>query len=156
MEVIALLADAATYDQGGRIAAIGLGWEITGPSPLPGFDLMVQVKTPIDWGQKPYEVLVQLIDSDGHVEKIGAEEEPFEFRQTVTPSSSAARPDDLKGGVTLLMRFPPGIVLSPGRHVFTISIDGETRPTWQRDFHVRSKPDEYPATVNLLTLRPSP
>ncbi len=67
MEVTVLLADAATYDVNGRVAAIGLGWEITGPSPLPAFNLIVIIKTPVGWGDKPLDVRVQLRDGDGLV-----------------------------------------------------------------------------------------
>lgn len=152
VDVSSFLADSAVYDINGRVAALGAGWAVTGPAPLPGFALAVFVRTTSNHGGIPLTVGVRLLNSAGEGVYLGVGPNPFEVTHQALPGNPAESPPDLEGGVTLVMQLPAGIALDPGQYRFEFSIDGLTQPTWYREFYVREKPGEYESTPKLTTV----
>jgi hypothetical protein len=146
MDVTILLATAANLDAGGQVNALGLGWEIIGPPPLPAFVVVVTAKAPEDQGEGPFDVRVRLLDATGDpvvLEEQGTEQ-TLDVRFQAQAAPSATRPAGLRGGTTLILQLGPGILLEPGMYEWVVSVEGETQPHWRRPFYVRAKPDEFP------------
>lgn len=143
IDVSTVLAEAATHDAQARISALGMGWSVTGPSPLPAFVLMVNVRTTPDHGGRLVRIGIKLISSTGEGVFIGFGPNPFDVVLEQAPMAQSDRPEGLEGGVSLTMQVPAGAHMDPGGYEFVISVDDETRPHWTRPFHVRSKPNEF-------------
>ncbi len=154
-DVTILLADAANLDAVGRVNTLGLGWDIIGPSPLPGFVVIVRVKAPEGQGEQPFNVRLQLLDSRGNPVALGGQDagEPLDVRFEERASPSSARPAGLRGGTTVILQLGPGMLLEPGIYEWVVSVEGETQPHWRQPFYVRAKPDEFPPQVRFEELR---
>ena len=146
-DVTILLANAANLDASGQVNTLGLGWSIIGPSPLPGFVVIVKVMAPEEQREERLNVRLQLLDSAGNV--VASEEqdamEPLDVPLQVETVSSAAVPAGLKAGAFFILELGPGLLLEPGIYEWVVSIDGETQPHWRQRFYVRAKPDEFPS-----------
>jgi hypothetical protein len=149
MNVTIHLANSANVDSGGLVNALGLGWQITGPSPLPPFSVIVLVTAPEDRSEEPFEVRLQLTKSTGEPVMTGDPDEaqPVELRVMAHVGPSTKRPAGLPTGANLLVEMAPGLLLEPGIYEWVVSIDGESQPSWRRPFYVRAKPDEFPPTL---------
>jgi hypothetical protein len=146
-DVTILLANAANLDASGQVNALGLGWSIIGPSPLPGFVVIVKVMAPEEQREERFNVRLQLLDSVGNVVASGEQDsmEPLDVQFQGEPTSSAKVPAGLSGGAAVILELGPGLLLEPGIYEWVVSIDGETQPHWRQRFYVRAKPDEFPS-----------
>ena len=146
-DVTVLLANAANLDASGQVNALGLGWEIIGPSPLPGFVVIVQVKASEDQREERFNVRLQLLDSGGNVVASGQQDamEPLDVEFQGEPSPAAKVPAGLRGGAAVILEMGPGLLLEPGIYEWVVSIEGETQPHWRQRFYVRAKRDEFPS-----------
>jgi hypothetical protein len=147
MDVRILLATAANLDAAGQVNALGLGWNIIGPPPLPGFVVIVTAEAPEGQGEEPFDVQVKLLDSAKTPVVIGEQgaEQTMDVHFQAEAAPSATRPAGLTGGTTLILQLGPGILLEPGMYEWVAWVEGETQPNWRRRFYVRAKPDEFPA-----------
>jgi hypothetical protein len=158
MDVEILLADAATVNVSGNIDVLGLGWEVTGPSPLPGFVVITIVKAPLDWPEgRQIEFTLQLLDANGEVVKTpGSPSAEIGFRASLPVTPSSTRPEGFPGGVASVTGVGAGLLLEPGTYEWIVSVEGVTEPSWRRPFYVRSKPDEFPPQARMLNPSPAP
>jgi hypothetical protein len=152
VEAFILLADAATVNISGNLDALGVGWDITGPSPLPGFTIVILIKAPLDWPEEHIgSMKVSLFDASGEPVKVPGSpsgEISFEVQLQFPPAST--RPAGLRGGVAGITTVAPGLMLAPGIYEWVASIDGEEDVTWRRPFYVRAAPDEFAAQIRLM------
>jgi hypothetical protein len=152
MEITILLADSASVNANGNLDVLGLAWDITGPSPLPGFTIVVLVKVPLDWPDgKAFDLALQLQNSAGEVVKVPAGEVGVRIGGKVP--LSAERPPSLQGGMTGAATVPPGLILEPGVYQWVASVqsDSSTLGEAHRAFYVRGNADEFPPQSRLLS-----
>jgi hypothetical protein len=158
MDVDIFLADAASLNVTGNIDALGFGWDVTGPSPLPGFVVITIIKAPLDWPEgQQIDFTLQLLDTNGEVVKTpGSPSAEISVRASIAVPSSSSRPQGLRGGVASVTGVGAGLLLEPGIYEWVVSVKGATEPEWRRPFYVRSKPDEFPAQVRMVNPSPAP
>ncbi len=149
MNVTIHLTNSANVDSGGLVNALGLGWQITGPSPLPPFAVIVLVTAPENQSEEPFEVRLQLTKSTGEPVVIGDPDaaQPVELRVMAHVSPSTRRPVGLPSGANLIVEMAPGLFLESGIYEWVVSIDGKSQASWRRPFYVRAKADEFPPTL---------
>jgi hypothetical protein len=153
-DVTILLARAANLDASGQVNALGLGWEIIGPSPLPGFVVIVKATRPEGQPGKRFNVRLQLLDSEGNIVASGQQDamEPLDVRFEGEIPGPSAIPAGLKGaGTAVVLEMGPGLLLEPGIYEWVVSVDGETQPHWRAPFYVRAKPDEFSPQGRIAT-----
>jgi hypothetical protein len=145
-DVTILLAKAANLDASGQVNALGMGWEIIGPSPLPGFVVIVKVTAPEEQREEQFNVRLQLLDSAGNAVVWGQQDatETLDMRFEGETPPSATVPAGLRGAVAVILEIGPGLLLEPGIYEWVVSVEGETQPHWRQPFYVRAKPDEFP------------
>src|SRR3954462_9097331 len=67
MEAVLILADAAQQTgPGGKVSMLGAGWSVTGPAVAAGA-VVVFLWIPWDETNAAHEVVLSLVDADGHV-----------------------------------------------------------------------------------------
>jgi hypothetical protein len=87
-----LLADSAQAI-GGKLYILGGGWSITGPDPAPSA-IALKVQVPWDRANHRYELLLELLDADGHPVEVTLSEDgsPLNRSGFRLPSRPGARP----------------------------------------------------------------
>jgi hypothetical protein len=143
------LANAASLDVGGTVNALGFGWRITGPSPLPGYVILVLVGMSEDEAGKQIPMVLQLVDEHGSPVTQGDDRRPVRIETSVEASLALARPPGLASGATLIAELGAGVSLEPGYYEWVLSLGGETRDEWRYKFYVRAKADEYPPGAEI-------
>jgi hypothetical protein len=151
-----LLATAANLDAAGQVNALGLGWEIIGPSPLPAFVVIVSVKPSRGRGEEPVDVQLRLLDGAGNPVVLEGQGTPqtLDVRFQAEAGPTTARPVGLRGGTTLIFQIGPGILLDPGMYEWVVSVEDESQPHWRQPFYVRAKPDEFPVRFQAEEVPP--
>jgi hypothetical protein len=138
-----LLADSAQAI-GGKLYILGGGWSVTGPDPTPSA-IALKVEVPWDRANHRYELLLELLDADGHPVEVnpsesGSPPQPVRFQAAF----EAGRPAGLIPGTPLDGTFAINLAplpLEPGqRYAWRLSVDGKTEPDWQIGFSVRPRP----------------
>lgn len=149
MEVTILLADAAKLDADGNLNALGLGWDTTGPPPLPQFVILLIIKAPLDWpSDQTFSIDMRLIDPHGEPVKLPGSpsaEIAFHIDGRIPPEDS--RPPGLAGGISGAISVGAGLLLEPGIHHWVVSVQGQE---WRRAFYVRGGSDEFKARIRML------
>ena len=143
MEAHILLADSAQASPDGKVHALGLGWSNT-VTPLPPQAVVILIKVPWDLANEEHSLRVELQDEDGKgVSAAG----PLGAQAVVMEGTfEPGRPPGVRKGTPLDVPFAfnvgPGLPLSPGRYVWMLTIDGETREEWRAPFQVRQQPGQ--------------
>jgi len=136
METTLLLANSAEgHAQNGMVNALGLGWSVTG-TPTPPAALVLMVKVPWDQTNVQHQVVLVLVDQDGHPASIN--EQGGNIR--IDGSFEAGRPTGIIPGTpidaSLVINLTPGMLLTPGAaYQWRVEIDGEVVAS--RSFQVR-------------------
>jgi hypothetical protein len=142
VKVTMMLADAA-QQVGGKLYILGGGWSITGPNPTPSA-LAIKIEVPWELANRPHDLLIELIDSDGRPVQI-EEGKPAQILGKV----EVGRPAGLAAGTPLdaplAVTIAPIAALKPGqRYLWRLSINGESQPDWNVAFSVRQAPAPPP------------
>ena len=149
MDATIQLADAATININGNMDSLGLGWDVTGPSPLPGFVIIVIIKTPSDWpDNQEFTLSIRLVDSNGEVVKQSgtpSAQVVVQINGRVPPADS--RPPGMPGGFATLANVAPGLILEPGKYEWVASVGEEE---WRKAFYVRARADEFKPQARVL------
>lgn len=138
MDAQILLADAAQTAPDGKVHALGLGWS-TIHTPLPPQAVVVLIKVPWDVTNVKHVAVVELHDSDGEPVQLAGPlgSQPVrveaEFETGRPPGLPRGTPIDLP----LTFTVGPGMPLMPGRYVWVLSVDGETKQDWRAAFLVK-------------------
>ncbi|MEP9384538.1 DUF6941 family protein [Nocardioides cheoyonin] len=142
MKATLLMADAAQWDQAGKVHTLGLGWNVTG-SPSPAMALTVLIDCPWDQTNTSHKFTIDLLDSDGS---------PVSFQQGplgqplpavhIEGEFEVGRPPGLPHGSSLrqqlVINIAPGMPLTPGQNYeFRLTIDDEHFDSWLGTFFVR-------------------
>ncbi|WP_328494953.1 hypothetical protein OHS59_21005 [Streptomyces sp. NBC_00414] len=150
MDVTLSLAQAANIDVSGHLNALGLSWEIIGPSPLPAFVVVAVVRVPPDQSKQALRAELRLVDASGQDVTLGdGSERKMLIQDTITVPPASERPAGLSGGAAMIVEMSAGLVLDPGLYEWILTVSGESRPEWRRRFYVRAKADEYPPRLRL-------
>jgi hypothetical protein len=139
MDVVLLLADSAQVaPDGGKVHALGLGWDTTG-TPTPPATLVVLIKVLWHETNEPHHFLLQLRDADGHAVMVNS---PMgEHVVQVEGDFEVGRAPGIQAGTTQTVKLAADVgslALSAGRYEWHAVIDGETKEGWSVIFTVRS------------------
>jgi len=136
-----MLADAAQAIDN-KLYLLGGGWSVTGPDPSPSA-LAISLKVPWDEANRRHDMVVELLDSDGHPVVVGGggEDRPVaiesQFEVGRPPGLRPGTPIDLAVAINLgPVALPPG-----GRYEWRLSIDGHSEAHWHAAFNTRPLPD---------------
>jgi hypothetical protein len=155
MDAIILLANAVNTEVGGDLNALGLGWEVIGPPPLPQFNILIIIKLSQEFEGDSVGVRLRLVDGAG--EPAGPMDgdmvRPLELHQTINHRPPFKTPEGLYGGINMSVTVPSGLAIGPGLYEWILSLDEVPDLEWRRRFYVRAKPDEFPPVH--LTHQPS-
>lgn len=157
MDGTLLLANASNITRSGEINLLGVGWRVTGPSPLPSYVVLLVVQNIPDARAGSVTVTMQLVDHLGEPVFLGDEGEaqrPVEIRAAMELPAERVGPEGIGRGINVAVDVGPGMLLEPGYYEWIAQLDGE--PTeWRYRFYVRAKPDEFPPDMSGPTeLRP--
>ncbi|WP_438818525.1 DUF6941 family protein [Streptomyces brasiliscabiei] len=150
MDVTLALAQAANVDASGNINALGLGWEVIGPSPLPPFVVIAVVRVPPEQAELPIAAELRMVDSDGKL--VTQRDDPDRdllVRNELKVAPAPERPPGLPAGVAMVVSMSAGLILDPGLYEWVLTVNGESRTHWRRRFYVRAKADEFPPHLRL-------
>ncbi|NHC12632.1 DUF6941 family protein [Motilibacter deserti] len=140
MDAVLILADSAQQSEpGGKVHILGAGWSVTGPAVAAGA-VVVFLWIPWDQTNEPHEVVLSLLDADGHVVLVPGPEGdvPLRIPNTVQVGRPAATPDGTPIDASFVVNYGPGLPLTPGeRYTWQLEIDGESKEHWSRGFLVR-------------------
>jgi hypothetical protein len=139
MDVVLLLADSAQVSpDGGKVHALGLGWDAT-TTPTPPATLVVLMKVMWHETNERHHFLLQLRDADGHAVQINS---PMgEQAIQVEGDFEVGRAPGIPPGTMQTVKLAAGVgpmALQPGRYEWHAVIDGETKEDWSVSFTVRS------------------
>src|SRR5262249_48223731 len=108
----------------------GGGWSVTGPGPVPSA-LAIKVEVPWTEANRPHDLVITLLDADGR--PVSADGAPVEIRGQF----EVGRPPGLPAGTpldTVLALNVGPLRLAPGRYLWRLAIDGESRDDWSVGF----------------------
>jgi hypothetical protein len=140
MEATLLLANSAEPTPTGTVSALGIGWSMIS-TPTPPVALVILIKVPWDVTNVKHELLLKLVDADGHDVMLGVtpfgDPAPLEIRGEF----EVGRPAGLPHGTAIDQAMPinvgAGLPLVPGlSYEWRLIIDGEERAA--RSFLVRA------------------
>jgi hypothetical protein len=139
MEAQILLADAAQASPDGKVHALGIGWSTT-VTPLPPQAVIVLIKVPWDRSNDKHQAVVELRGSDGEAVEIAG---PLGMQPVkIEAEFETGRPPGLPKGtpidLPLAFNVSGGMPLQPGRYVWELTIDEETKEGWRAAFLVRA------------------
>jgi hypothetical protein len=133
MKVTMLLADAAQA-MGGKLYVLGGGWSVMGPAPTASA-LAVKVEVPWTEANRRHDLVIALLDADGR--PVTTDGRPVEIRGHL----EVGRPPGLPAGTpldaVLAVNVGP-LPLTPGRYVWRLAINGESRDEWHVGFLCRA------------------
>lgn len=140
MDATLLLANSAEPTPTGSVSALGIGWSITG-SPTPSAALVVLIRVPSDATNVKHEMLLKLVDADGHDVMLG--ETPFGDRapMEIRGEFEVGRPVGVPRGTSIdqpmAINIGAGLPLVPGAsYEWWLIIDGDELAS--RNFFVRA------------------
>lgn len=139
MDVTLLLANSAEATPAGTVSALGIGWSVT-VTPTPPQALIVLLRVPWDVTNVKHELLLKLVDGDGHDVLLGqtpfGEPAPLEIRGEFEVGRPAGIPHGTPIDQAMPITIGPGLPLVPGgSYEWRLSIDGEDLAS--RSFLVR-------------------
>ena len=141
------LADFAQATPDGKLTAVGMGWTVTGPQPVP-HAVGVVLQIPWDQTNVRHHLLLELLDADGQPVLVPTAEgakSPLRLEGELI----TGRPAELAPGTPVNVPFAffqAGLLLSPGgRYVYQLSINGQTEDDWRLPFSVRQGPQQMAA-----------
>jgi hypothetical protein len=134
-----LLADAATIADG-KLFVLGAGWTTTGPGPLPSAVVLIADAVPPRVNKK-HECEVMLVDAEGKPAVLGAARgQPDIIRFQLSVEESTQQTEPIVSSVLLHVFMIPALPLTPGnQYAWRLTVNGEERPEWTRQFSVRSE-----------------
>ena len=132
MRVTMMLADAA-QESGGKLFILGGGWSVTGPE-IPPSAIAMKIDVPWDQANRPHLWRLDLVSEDGTPIDIDGQVLRVEGQFEVGRPAGAAPGSYID--VPIAVNIGP-IPLEAGRYVWQLTIDGETRDDWNREFLVR-------------------
>ncbi len=142
LQATIFLADFAQATPDGKMTAVGMGWSVTGPNPVP-HAVGVFIQVPWDQTNQKHRILLELLDADGEpvlVETPEGGETPIRAEGELI----AGRSPEMRPGSSVdvpFAIFQSGLPVEPGGlYVWRLSVNGETRAEWRRPFSVRSLP----------------
>lgn len=128
-----ILTAQSAQDEGVGVSALGMGWQIRPPDPIP-WAVVVVVSVPRDRIGTEVVVSVKLETADGGEPVEGAPGSPVQFEWRYEPAGLTDQ--GLKSPIVegLAFNLLP-VPLEPGREfVFRLWVDGETRDHWAAHF----------------------
>ena len=124
MKLHVLLADAAQVESG-KLSALGIGWTFI-PTPAPAFSLVVLLE--IEWHERAprYQVFCQLLRGNGEPAMVHAPEgdQPFQVQFEASLDVNPAAPDGAELRLPMVLNFPPGLPIAPGRYRWRAGVLG--------------------------------
>lgn len=144
IEATLLLANAANAGADGLLHVLGMGWDVTGPSPLPGFAVLAHLKIPPALLGKSIGLHLRLADdADATVSTSDASSpRPVDITTSVDAPPPESVPEGIWGTITLAVEMGAGLILRSGNYVWILKVDVEPDREWRRRFHVRATPSE--------------
>lgn len=135
MRLDIILADAAQA-VGGKAYLLGAGWSMTGGEGPTSMAVVIFLEVPWDQTGRKIPFRLELLDADG--QPVDAPGPAGPQHLIVDGEVEAGRPADLPHGTPVALQ-PLTITigslpLDPGRYVWKVSLDGESREEWQRGF----------------------
>lgn len=136
--VTMMLADHAQVAEG-KMFISGGGWSVTGTPTQPSA-LAVLLQVPWADANRKIPFKLRLVNADGQPvqqQTVSGEPAPVE----ITGEFEVGRPPGLLEGTMLdapLAANVPPLLLAPGRYVWELWLDGETKSAWQVTFLARS------------------
>lgn len=140
MRVTLLLSDSA-QEAGGKVHALGLGWNVCG-SPTPPMGVVVFIEVAWDETNRNIEFRLELVDADGHPVTAPG---PFGDQPLVIEGQTqAGRPPGIPPGsditIPLVLNIGPLPLAASQRYEWRVQIDGRSRAEWTRSFYVVPPP----------------
>lgn len=143
MKATLVLADSCQKDQAaGKLHALGAGWNLT-PAPTPPMALMAFIDCPWDQTNQKHKIVIELVDSDGHVVTGGTgplgNPEPA---VRIEAEIEVERPPGVTPGSPirefLALNLPPGMPVAPDQtYEFRMTINGKPVDGWLARFQTR-------------------
>lgn len=135
MRLDIILADAAQA-VGGKAYLLGAGWSMTRGDGATSMAVVIFLEVPWDQAGRQVSFRLELQDADGQHVLVPGPAGPQAL--IIDGQVEAHRPPDLPHGTPIALQ-PMTITfgslpLDPGRYVWTVSLDGESREEWQRGF----------------------
>lgn len=157
MRVQVLLADKGTTNpQAGTLNLLNVGWTQTllRPAPMgiaPGLLMTAPHAVAIFFEIEPkhcnrsIELIVSLLDEDGHVVDMPGPAGPQEMRlrQQMTVPTPGGVPMGTPGTGNALIEIFPGLIVSPGGYRWSVELDGLTGDDWFAPFRVVAQPQPF-------------
>lgn len=147
-QAIILIADYIAVDAGGKLNAIGAGFAITGVQST-GFTgamtVGVLIDVPTQHLGKNFAISLDLRDADTssvvQIAGVSGQPEALRVQHVVVAERPLIPgmylPPDLHGRVQMILAFPNGLPLRPGRsYEWRLEVDGTHRKGWVSRFHV--------------------
>lgn len=150
--VTLFIADFANVDGGGKVNALGAGFEVVGVQPnsfSAPMSLVLWIDVPSRHVGEQFTFSIELRDeeSDQIVRVPGptGRSEPLRIQQVarVNPPNvpGVFLPQGFPSRTNFLMAFPNGVQVTPGHsYRWVAQIDGQGRPGWNTRFHVAGPP----------------
>lgn len=141
MDVVLLLADSAQTDSnGGKVHALGIGWDQTS-SPTAPAAVIALVKVPWSETNQKHHLTLQLRDADGHPVQL---QTPIgEQAIQLDAEFEVGRPPGIVSGTIQTVKIAPTIgpmPLPPGRYEWHAEIDNSSQESWVAPFTVIAGP----------------
>ena len=136
MEAILLLANTAEdHVNKGMINALGLGWSVTS-TPTPPISLVLFIQVPWDQTNIKHEVVIDLLDADGHPATVDASGSGIRIEGTFEAGRPAGSTHGVPIDTAMIVNLGPGMRLTAGSgYQWRVQIDGVVATT--RSFQVR-------------------
>lgn len=145
MKLTMLLADAA-QEVGGKVYALGLGWNITG-TPTPAMALVVMIDVGWEETNENLHLRIELVDADGHTVMVPGPlgEQPL----CIEAHTQAGRPPGVPRGseirIPMTVSIAQGLALVPGqRYEWRATINGNAGAEWRQGFYVMPTQPQIP------------
>jgi len=133
-----LLADAATIADG-KLYILGAGWSITGPGSLPSAVVLIVDFIPPRVDEK-HDCEVMLVDPQGKPAVLGAARGvPDIIRFTLSIEENTQQTEPGTSSYLHVMTIPALPLIPGSKYAWRLTVNGEERPEWTRQFSVRSE-----------------
>jgi hypothetical protein len=142
MKATLILADSTSGDPGGKLHALGLGWNST-TTPQPPFGIAVIIDCAWDQTNAQHHMVIELVDADGQVVSVqqGPLGDPIPAVR-IEADFEIGRPPGHPHGSPIRQLIPinstGGLPLAPGQYEFKLTIDGELFDSWLSTFTIRA------------------
>lgn len=148
-----LIGDFINTDVGGKVNAIGAGFQIMGlmqPQAVTApFSLLVLIDVPQKYAGDEFAVSIELRDETlGKVVSFagqGGQAEALRFQQIVLAQKPAVPnvyiPDVVPCRAQLVLAFGNGLQLQPNHtYAWRLEVEGQTKPNWRSVFYIAGPP----------------